>query len=210
MSRFPVFYHILSGYASPNYFPANNASEFSTPLDKPHKLHGVRLSGALIGWYGKCVHCNETDKGLYTGAIHTNAVLLIYICDDEVGLLMSLHIGSFEEGTETWELYRRRLEQYFVASDTSRLKRKYEQFCWILSGRKPSADFQLNGSGDTIRREICTIWSSIVQRYQFYTKQCKLEEKVADFLANLRELARGCNRYHANRKAARPPGSRHQ
>ena len=113
-------------------------------------------------------------------------------------------IGTFEEGTETWALYQERLEQYFIASEVADDKKKralllsicgkktYQLISNLLAPNKPS---------DTAYDEICKVLKShfdpppseIVQRYRFYTRYRKPNEKVADFLANLRELARSCN-----------------
>ena len=116
---------------------------------------------------------------------------------------LGCNIGPFEEGTETWELYQGRLEQYFIASDVDTDekratllstcgKKTYKLICNLLAPDKPS-DAKYAAICDKLESHFDPPPSEIVERYRFYTRHRKPEEKVADFLANLRELARGCD-----------------
>ena len=117
---------------------------------------------------------------------------------------MNFNFGSFEEGTETWELYQGRLEQYFIAADietdgkkravllSSCGKKAYQLIFNLLAPKKPS-DETYGKICETLKSHFDPPPSEMVQRYRFYTRHRKSEEKVADFLANLRELAQDCN-----------------
>lgn len=71
-------------------------------------------------------------------------------------------------------------------------KETYQLISNLLTPEKPS-DAKYANICDLLKSHFDPPPSEIVQRYRFYTRQRKLEEKVADFSANLRELARGCN-----------------
>jgi hypothetical protein len=56
------FYHVLPSNVSPNYFPNNNASEYSTPIDDPHILSGEWEVGMLDLTYSTCINTFYNDK----------------------------------------------------------------------------------------------------------------------------------------------------
>ena len=56
------FYHILPSNASPDYFPNNNASEYSTPLENPYVLPGEWEVGLMDLTYSTCVNTFNDDK----------------------------------------------------------------------------------------------------------------------------------------------------
>ena len=112
-------------------------------------------------------------------------------------------VGPYVEGTESWELYQARLEQHFIAND---VKEDAKKRALLLStcGKKT---FHLVSNllapakpADTPYKDICSklkdhfdpVESEIVQRFKFYRRFRQREETVAEFLAALRDCARGC------------------
>ena len=55
------FYHVLPSNTSPNYFPKNNAAEYSTPLDNPYVLSGDWEVGLMDLTYSTCVNTFNND-----------------------------------------------------------------------------------------------------------------------------------------------------
>lgn len=56
------FYHVLPSNTSPNYFPNNNASEYSTPIDNPYDLSGKWEVGLIDLTYSTCVNTFNNDN----------------------------------------------------------------------------------------------------------------------------------------------------
>ena len=56
------FYHVLPSNTSPDYFPNNNASCYSTPLDVPYVLDGEWQVGLMNFTYSTCVNTFNNDK----------------------------------------------------------------------------------------------------------------------------------------------------
>ena len=56
------FYHVLPSNTSPNYFPNNNASCYSTPLDVPYQLDGEWQVGLMNFTYATCVNTFNNDQ----------------------------------------------------------------------------------------------------------------------------------------------------
>ena len=56
------FYHVLPSNTSPNYFPNNNASEYSTPLDNPYDLAGNWEVALTDLTYSTCINTFNNDK----------------------------------------------------------------------------------------------------------------------------------------------------
>jgi len=55
------FYHILPSNTSPNYFPKNNASQYSTPVDNPYDLSGSWELALMNMTYTNCVKTFNND-----------------------------------------------------------------------------------------------------------------------------------------------------
>ena len=55
------FYHVLPSNTSPNYFPNNNASQYSTPLDNPYNLPGNWEVALTDVNYSTCVNTFNND-----------------------------------------------------------------------------------------------------------------------------------------------------
>lgn len=60
------FHHVLPSNTSPDYFPNNSASEYSTPLDNPHVLSGEWEVGLMNLTYPTCVNTFNNDKIIVT------------------------------------------------------------------------------------------------------------------------------------------------
>ena len=56
------FHHVLPSNTSPNYFPNNNAAEYSTPLDNPYVLSGNWEVGLMDLTYSTCVNTFNNDN----------------------------------------------------------------------------------------------------------------------------------------------------
>ena len=56
------FYHVLPSNTSPDYFPNNNASEYSMPLDNPYVLSRNWEVGLMDITYSTCVNTFNNDK----------------------------------------------------------------------------------------------------------------------------------------------------
>ena len=56
------FYHVLPSNASPDYFPNNTASNFSTPLSLPYEFNGEWEVGLINLTYSTCVNTFNNDK----------------------------------------------------------------------------------------------------------------------------------------------------
>ena len=56
------FHHILPSNTSPDYFPNNNASQYSTPVDNPYVLNGDWEVGLLDASYSSCINAFNNDK----------------------------------------------------------------------------------------------------------------------------------------------------
>ena len=56
------FYHLLPSNTSPTYFPNNNASEYSTPLDNPYDLTGNWEVALTDFTYSTCVNTFNNDN----------------------------------------------------------------------------------------------------------------------------------------------------
>ena len=56
------FYHILPSNTSPNYYPNNNASQYSTPLNKPYDLPGNWEVALMNLTYSTCVNTFNNDQ----------------------------------------------------------------------------------------------------------------------------------------------------
>ena len=55
------FYHVLPSNTSPTYYPKNNASDYSTPLDKPYEFHGDWEMALMSLTYSTCVKTFNDD-----------------------------------------------------------------------------------------------------------------------------------------------------
>ena len=60
------FYHVLPSNTSPDYFPNNNASEYSTPLDNPYVLSANWEVGLMDLSYSSCINTFNNDKMVVT------------------------------------------------------------------------------------------------------------------------------------------------
>ena len=56
------FYHVLPSNTSSNYFPNNNASQYSTPLNNPYVLSGNWEVGLMNLTYSTCVNTFNNDR----------------------------------------------------------------------------------------------------------------------------------------------------
>lgn len=56
------FYHVLPSNTSPDYFPNNTATEYSTPLDIPYDLTGNWELGLMNLTYSTCINTFNNDK----------------------------------------------------------------------------------------------------------------------------------------------------
>ena len=56
------FYHVLPSNTSPNHFPKNHASKYSTPLDNPYELSGKWEVALMDLTYSTCVNTFDNDK----------------------------------------------------------------------------------------------------------------------------------------------------
>ena len=113
-------------------------------------------------------------------------------------------VGPYEEGTESWELYQERLEQHFIAHDITDDGKKRAlllSFCGKKTFHLISSLLSPDKASDTSYSKICErlkdhfdpAASEIVLRYKLYRTNRHQDRSVADFLAQLRDYARGCN-----------------
>jgi hypothetical protein len=112
-------------------------------------------------------------------------------------------IGPFEEGTESWTHYQERLEQFFEANDIRDAKKRA-----VLLSICGKATYQLASSllapaelAQSSYVDICKALKThfdpqppeLVLRSRFYERSRRAGESVAEFLAELRKLAKDCN-----------------
>ena len=55
------FYHVLPSNSSPEYFPTNHASEFSTPVINPYNLQGKWEVALMNISYNSCIYTFDND-----------------------------------------------------------------------------------------------------------------------------------------------------
>ena len=55
------FYHILPSNTSPSYFPANNASQYSTPVENVYDLSGSWELTLMNMTYTNCINTFNND-----------------------------------------------------------------------------------------------------------------------------------------------------
>ena len=108
-------------------------------------------------------------------------------------------IGPFEEGTVSWLQYQERLEQFFVANDINDSKKRavllstcgkntYQLVSSLLAPAKPcETDYSVICT--KLREHFDPTPPEIVLRFRFYSRNGQSGESVADFLAELRNLA---------------------
>ncbi|MEE4247362.1 MAG: reverse transcriptase domain-containing protein, partial [Kangiellaceae bacterium] len=112
-------------------------------------------------------------------------------------------VAAFEEGTETWTLYQERLEQFFAANDIADGKKRavllstcgkdtFQLIDNLLSPTKP-ADATYSQICAKLKEHFDPTPPELVLRFRFYTRCRQAGESVAEFLAELRKLARNCN-----------------
>ena len=115
-------------------------------------------------------------------------------------------MSKFKEYHESddWEMYVERLEFYFVANDiTDEPKKKatllsvcgaatYKLMCDLVAPAKPK-DKTFKQLKEVIQKHLKPKPSVIVQRYKFNTRSQIQGESVAEFVANLRNIAKDCN-----------------
>ena len=112
-------------------------------------------------------------------------------------------VGAFEEGAETWALYQERLEQFFVANDIEDTKKRavllstcgrntYQLISRLLAPGKPS-ETAYSVICDRLKNHYDPRPSELVLRSRFYGRSRRKNESIADFLAELRGLAKECN-----------------
>ena len=112
-------------------------------------------------------------------------------------------IGPFEEGKEAWHQYQEKLEQYFVANGIPEEKRRavllstcgratYQLISNLLAPDKP-AMVAYDTICNKLKGHLDPSPAEIVVRFRFYNRSRRSEESIADYLAELRRLARDCN-----------------
>jgi hypothetical protein len=112
-------------------------------------------------------------------------------------------VGAFEEGAESWTLYQERLEQFFLANDIADVKKRavllsicgkstYQLVSSLLAPQKP-ADASYASICEKLKNHYDPKPPELVLRSRFYDRSRRAGESVADFLADLRRLAKDCN-----------------
>ena len=61
------FYHILPSNSSPTYFPKNNASQYSTPIENSYDLSGSWEVALLNITYSNCIKTFNNDRMMVNG-----------------------------------------------------------------------------------------------------------------------------------------------
>ena len=56
------FHHVLPSNTSPNYFPNNTASQYSTPVNNPYVLNGEWEVALIDATYSSCINTFNNDK----------------------------------------------------------------------------------------------------------------------------------------------------
>ena len=113
-------------------------------------------------------------------------------------------IGEYNARSEKWENYLDRLEEYFIANDIQNGQRKrailsstvgpetFKLICDLLAPTKPK-DSTYDDIVSKLKKHFSPIKSSIVARSQFDSMIRRPEQSVADFIAELRAVAKDCN-----------------
>ena len=109
----------------------------------------------------------------------------------------------FDPATEDWSTYVERLEHYFIANDiATEAKRRstlltvagpevYSLACNLVAPNKPG-DKSYDDLVALIKNHYSPAPSIIVQRYKFHTRVRKQGESAANFVADLRSIAKYC------------------
>ena len=112
-------------------------------------------------------------------------------------------VGKYVEGEEEWALYLERLEQFFVANSVSEKgqrqaiflstigPRTYKLLSTLVAPRKP-AELKYELLTATLEKHFCPQPQLAVRRFKFHSRQRKIGESVAAYVAELRSLARYC------------------
>ena len=114
-------------------------------------------------------------------------------------------IEEYNARSEKWENYLDRLEEYFIANDIQNDQRKrailnstvgpetFKLICDLLAPTKPK-DSTYDDITSKLKKHFSPIKSSIVARSQFDSMIRRSEQSsVADFIAELRAVAKDCN-----------------
>jgi hypothetical protein len=114
-------------------------------------------------------------------------------------------IGAFEEGAESWQLYQERLEQFFIVNKVTDASEKraillsacgrktFHLVSGLLAPKKTSETTAFADICAKLKAHYDPQVSEIVQRFKFYKRVRRHGESVVEFLADLRDLASGCN-----------------
>ncbi|XP_037294434.1 uncharacterized protein LOC119190628 [Manduca sexta] len=111
-------------------------------------------------------------------------------------------IREFDIQSGTWSSYVDRLEMYFKANDIKdELKlptmisamgdEAYELLVNLASPKKP-AELTFDGASDLLRQHLQPTPSVLAERYRFRQRRQLPEESIADYVAELKKLARKC------------------
>lgn len=124
---------------------------------------------------------------------------------DSTGLLG--HIDQFDPAAEEWPQYVERLEQFFEANDITGEEKAVKWRATFLSVVGKSAYHLLRSllapakptekTYEELVRELTNHYSpppsEVMQRFRFNSRERKESESIAEYMAELRRLAEGCN-----------------
>ena len=113
------------------------------------------------------------------------------------------HVGEFNSDSENWTLYCERLEQYYTANEITDATKQRAIFLSVcgaatyqlirsLVAPKMPTDSSFAELVKLVADHNTPLPSEIVQRFNFNTRSQKDGEKVAAFVANLRQLSEHC------------------
>ena len=117
------------------------------------------------------------------------------------------HIDQFDPAAEEWPQYVERLEQFFEANDITGEEKAVKWRATFLSVVGKSAYHLLRSllapakptekTYEELVRELTNHYSpppsEVMQRFRFNSRERKESESIAEYMAELRRLAEGCN-----------------
>ena len=114
------------------------------------------------------------------------------------------HIEPFEIGSDDWELYAERLEQFLLANGIDDDKKKVAVFITVIGPKayallrnlvaptKPH-EKEYKELIDAMQAHLKPKPLTIAERFKFNRRKQQEGESIAQFLAGLRKLAETCN-----------------
>ena len=131
------FHHFLPSNTSPDYFPNNNASQYSTPVDNPYDLTGNWEVGLMDVTFSSCIKTFNNDKMMIKETVTLEEFVRQKGCPVKVWIPVYSTISSSKQAREHIVSH---LNEMFESFFSIKLEAKYvnwklltDKFYFILS-----------------------------------------------------------------------------